>query len=80
VTIAVALHGQAGLGDPPERALLRELSDEFASFMNLDVVAYRELRAGREEVTRRISSGLSSCASRRWPARPVTARDLLRRD
>jgi hypothetical protein len=45
------------LGDPPERELLRELNDEFDGFMELDVVAYRALRDGREEVTKRIFLG-----------------------
>ena len=45
------------LDDPPERELLRELTDEFDGFMELDVVAYRALRDGREEVTKRIFLG-----------------------
>lgn len=45
------------LTDPPERELLAQLSEDFDGFMNLDVVAFRELRAGREDVTRRIFLG-----------------------
>jgi hypothetical protein len=45
------------LTDPPERELLRELSNEFDRFMELDAVAYRALQNGREEVTRRIFLG-----------------------
>jgi hypothetical protein len=45
------------LDDTPERELLRELSDEFDGFMELDVVAYRALQNGREEVTKRIFLG-----------------------
>ena len=45
------------LDDTPERELLRELSDEFDGFMELDVVAYRALHNGREEVTKRIFLG-----------------------
>jgi hypothetical protein len=45
------------LDDPPERELLRELSDEFDGFMELDAVAYRALQNGREEVTKRIFLG-----------------------
>lgn len=45
------------LDDPPERELLRELSDEFDGFMELDVVAYGALQNGREEVTKRIFLG-----------------------
>lgn len=45
------------LTDAPERELLRELTDEFASFMALDAVAYRALQDGREEVTKRIFLG-----------------------
>ena len=37
--------------------MLGELSDEFAGFMELDVVAYRALQDGREEVTKRIFLG-----------------------
>lgn len=45
------------LTNAPERELLRELTDEFASFMALDAVAYRALQDGREEVTKRIFLG-----------------------
>jgi len=45
------------LTDPPERELLAQLSDEFEGFMNLDVIAYRALRAGQDEVTKRILLG-----------------------
>ena len=43
--------------DPRERALLDELQTEFGEFMALDVVAYRALRAGREERVRQIFLG-----------------------
>lgn len=45
------------LDDQPERGLLRRLSDEFDGFMELDVVAYRALQNGSEEVTKRIFLG-----------------------
>jgi hypothetical protein len=45
------------LTDPPERELLEQLRREFDGFMELDVVAYRALRAGREGVTKRIFLG-----------------------
>jgi hypothetical protein len=45
------------LDDPPEREMLRELTDEFDRFMDLDVAAYRALQNGREEVTKRIFLG-----------------------
>jgi hypothetical protein len=45
------------LTDPVEVRLLRQLGDDFDRFMELDVVAYRALRAGREEVTKRIFLG-----------------------
>jgi hypothetical protein len=45
------------LTDPAERRLLRRLSQDFARFMELDVVAYRALQDGREEVTKRIFLG-----------------------
>ncbi len=71
------------LTDAPERELLRELSEEFGGFMDLDVVAYRELRAGREEVTKRIFLGpelvrfeaMADTAERlaRYEARQATA-------
>jgi hypothetical protein len=77
------------LTDPPERELLAQLSDEFDGFMNLDVVAYRALRAGQDEVTKRIFE--RDDARRRLTAVAVgaglvivllliTARDLIRRD
>jgi hypothetical protein len=40
-----------------ERALLHELRGQFEEFMGLDVVAYRELRAGREGAVRDIFLG-----------------------
>jgi hypothetical protein len=45
------------LTDPPERRLLGSLSAGFSRFMELDDVAYRALRSGREEVTKRIFLG-----------------------
>jgi hypothetical protein len=45
------------LTDPPEREMLRELTGDFARFMELDAVAYRALRNGREDVTKRIFLG-----------------------
>src|SRR5919106_5696971 len=45
------------LSDAGERRLLLRLSDDFDRFMNLDVVAYRELQPGREEATKRIFLG-----------------------
>jgi hypothetical protein len=45
------------LTDPAEQQLLRELTDEFDSFMDLDVVAYRALQDGRDEGTKRIFLG-----------------------
>jgi hypothetical protein len=45
------------LRDPRQRELLRDLRGDFADFMRLDVAAYRELRAGREERTREIFLG-----------------------
>jgi hypothetical protein len=45
------------LTDPAERELLRELTAEFEDFMDLDAVAYRALRKGREEGTKRIFLG-----------------------
>ena len=45
------------LTDPAERRLLGRLSDDFDRFMRLDSVAYRALRAGRPEVTKRIFLG-----------------------
>jgi hypothetical protein len=43
--------------DPRERALLRELRDELDQFMRIDVVAYKALREGRAEVTKRLFLG-----------------------
>ena len=43
--------------DRRERALLAELQAEFGEFMALDAVAYRALRAGREERVRQIFLG-----------------------
>ncbi len=45
------------LTDPAEARLLRRLSDEFGEFLELDVVAYRALQAGRERVTKRLFLG-----------------------
>jgi hypothetical protein len=45
------------LTDPTERRLLSELSEAFARFMNIDAIAYRELRNGREEAVRRLFLG-----------------------
>jgi hypothetical protein len=45
------------LTDPAERRLLRRLSQDFERFMELDAIAYRALRFGREEVTKRIFLG-----------------------
>jgi len=45
------------LAEPRERELLTQLSEEFDGFMNLDVVAYRALRAGQEDVVKRIFLG-----------------------
>jgi hypothetical protein len=43
--------------DPRERALLRELKQDFAAFMAIDVVAYRALRRGDEERVRDLFLG-----------------------
>ncbi len=43
--------------DPRERVVLSRLREEFDGFMNLDVEAWRELRAGREQNTRNILLG-----------------------
>jgi hypothetical protein len=43
--------------EPRERELLAELRADFDDFMGLDAAAWRELRAGREEATRRIFLG-----------------------
>lgn len=45
------------LTDPVERRLLSELNDGFDRFMNVDVIAYRELRNGREAEVRRLFLG-----------------------
>jgi hypothetical protein len=45
------------LDDPRERALLRQLNEEFDRFMNLDVVAFRALQDGREAEVKRIFLG-----------------------
>jgi hypothetical protein len=63
------------LSDPPERRLLARLSEGFAGFMNLDVVAYRALRAGSEEVTKRIFLGPELV---RFEAMAATAEELAR--
>jgi len=62
-------------GDPAERELLRELREEFDGFMNLDVVAHRELRAGRDQITRRIFLGPELV---RFEAMAATAEQLAR--
>jgi hypothetical protein len=58
-----------------ERELLAELRAEFGAFMGLDVAAYRELRAGREERTRQIFLGPEIG---RFEAMAATAEDLAR--
>jgi hypothetical protein len=45
------------LTDPRERLLLERLQREFGRFMAVDVVAYRALRAGREQEVRRLFLG-----------------------
>ena len=45
------------LTDPAERRLVRELNEGFDRFMNVDLIAYRELRNGREEAVRRLFLG-----------------------
>jgi len=45
------------LADPSERALIARVRDSFGEFMRLDVVAYRALRAGREERVRQLFLG-----------------------
>jgi hypothetical protein len=45
------------LTEPGERALVRRIERAFASFLRLDAVAYRSLRAGRERRVRRIFLG-----------------------
>jgi hypothetical protein len=47
----------ATLRDPRERALLDELRAELGEFLDLDAVAYRALRAGREARVRQIFLG-----------------------
>jgi hypothetical protein len=63
------------LTDPRERELLRTLRGQLADFMGLDVAAYRELRAGREERTREIFLGPEI---RHFEAMAATADDLAR--
>lgn len=48
---------QGLLAEPAERRLVGELNDGFQRFMNVDVIAYRELRNGREEAVRRLFLG-----------------------
>ena len=45
------------LTDPREAELLDRLEREFAAFMDLDAVAWRELEAGRPEETKRLLLG-----------------------
>ena len=40
-----------------EQRLLAQLDDEFGRFMNIDAIAYRELRNGRDEAVRRLFLG-----------------------
>jgi hypothetical protein len=61
--------------DPRERELLRTLRGQLADFMGLDVAAYRELRAGREERTREIFLGPEI---QHFEAMAATADDLAR--
>jgi hypothetical protein len=63
------------LTDPREREELGILRGEFAAFMGLDVAAYRELRAGREERTREIFLGPEI---QRFEAMAATADELAR--
>jgi hypothetical protein len=63
------------LDDPPERRQLGRLSADFERFMQLDVVAYRALRDGREEVTKRIFLGPELV---RFEAMAETAEELAR--
>jgi hypothetical protein len=53
------LMGRAGreLAEPRERAILARLRASFDAFMRLDAVAYRALRAGREERVRDLFLG-----------------------
>jgi len=48
---------QRELTEPRERALLARLRTSFGAFMQLDAVAYRALRAGRERRVRQIFLG-----------------------
>jgi len=63
------------LTDPRERELVRRLRGRFGQFMGLDVVAYRALRAGRDERTRQIFLGPEI---QRFQAMAGTADDLAR--
>lgn len=63
------------LTDPRERELLRTLRGQLTDFMGLDVAAYRELRAGREERTREIFLGPEI---QHFEAMAATADDLAR--
>jgi hypothetical protein len=45
------------LTDRAERRLLSELNQGFDRFMNIDAIAYRELREGREEAVKRLFLG-----------------------
>jgi hypothetical protein len=65
------------LTDPAERRLLGQLSEDFESFMNFDVIAYRELRAGRERATRRIFLGPEI---ENFEAMAATAEELAREE
>jgi hypothetical protein len=47
----------ATFSEPREQALLRELKQDFAAFMAIDVVAYRALRRGDEERVRDLFLG-----------------------
>ena len=48
---------EATLRTPRDRALLRDLGEAFDAFIELDAKAYAALRAGRENVVRRIFLG-----------------------
>ena len=65
----------SSLTDPRERELLRTLRGQLADFVGLDVAAYRELRAGREERTREIFLGPEI---QHFEAMAATADDLAR--
>jgi hypothetical protein len=67
----------ATLTDPRERELLAELRDDFARFMALDRVAYRALRAGREQRVRDIFLGPEIA---RFSSMAQTAGQLARYD